>query len=687
MMVTVGRNQSCASGPLQAGGFTLAELQVVTLGMLLLVGLGGQPSCHAQGEGKEGTALRVSGTEPETTAVKATRSWLATNAIRLETVEAGHGFADLQPLKQIIGPARIVALGEATHGTREFFQLKHRMLEFLVTEMGFNIFAIEATMPESLDINNYVLTGQGDSEKALAGLYFWTWDTEEVRTMIEWMRSYNADPKHPRKVKFYGFDMQFPARAARRVQEYLQRVDPDHAKTAGPVLMRLSNPWDVNNLDAISERARRKTMASVAAILSALDQGEAKYVSLTSRQDWQMARQEARILSQNLEFRFLNPGARDRFMAENIRWILDFEGPEAKLVAWAHNAHVAANPADHNGSMGTWLRKMFGSGVVNFGFAFNQGGLQARDMARVGELRSFTIGPAPEGYFDAILAGAGLSIAVLDLRALPKTGAVAEFFGQPLQTRWAGAGFVQGGFTVSKRFPEVYDALLFIEKTSAARPLPEGLRSARPKPLTHPANLDFEESTAEGRPAYWSVPEGIASVEYQVEDAADRPHGGRRCAVIKRAPGRHYGEVFGELSQRINAAEFREQTVRLEAAVRVEGVSPGSQAYLWLRVESLLGQESHATAPISAPKWQMYELTAPISPTAQKISYGLAFVGEGRAAIDDLALTPTGAPAKLGPRLRNIALGTLGLGGVALALFRWRHRARDRQIRPLARTF
>ena len=141
------------------------------------------------------------------------------------------------------------------------------------------------------------------------------------------------------------------------------------------------------------------------------------------------------------------------------------------------------------------------------------------------------------------------------------------------------------------------------------------------KALTHPANLDFEESTAEGRPAYWSVPEGIASVEFQVEDAADRPHSGRRCGVIKRAPGRHYGEVFGELSQRINAAEFREQTVRLEAAVRVEGVSPGSQAYLWLRVESLLGQASYATAPISAPKWQMYELTAPISPTAQKISY------------------------------------------------------------------
>lgn len=68
----------------------------------------------------------------EKAAAEATRAWLAGNAIRLETVEAGHGFADLQPLKRVVGKARIVSLGEATPGTSEFFQFKHRMLEFLV---------------------------------------------------------------------------------------------------------------------------------------------------------------------------------------------------------------------------------------------------------------------------------------------------------------------------------------------------------------------------------------------------------------------------------------------------------------------------------------------------------------------------------------------------------------------------
>ena len=94
--------------------------------------------------------------------------WIRAHAIRLTTPEAGHGFADLQPLKPVIGNARIVSLGEATHGTREFFQLKHRMLEFLATEMGFTIFSIEANMPEAYRLNDYVLNGTGDPAAAPA---------------------------------------------------------------------------------------------------------------------------------------------------------------------------------------------------------------------------------------------------------------------------------------------------------------------------------------------------------------------------------------------------------------------------------------------------------------------------------------------------------------------------------------
>jgi erythromycin esterase-like protein len=156
-----------------------------------------------------------------------TTEWIRANAIRLSTSEAGRGLDDMQALKRLIGNARIVSLGEATHGTREFFQLKHRMLELLATEMGFTIFSIEANMPEAYRLNDYVLTGAGDPAELLHGMYFWTWDTEEVLEMIRWMRAFNASGRG--RVQFTGFDMQTHAVALDVVQQFARRFDPDYA--------------------------------------------------------------------------------------------------------------------------------------------------------------------------------------------------------------------------------------------------------------------------------------------------------------------------------------------------------------------------------------------------------------------------------------------------------------------------
>lgn len=82
-----------------------------------------------------------------------TAAWIQQEAIPLKTVLAGQGFDDMQPIKSLIGDARIVSLGESTHGSKEIFQMKHRMLEFLVKEMGFTIFSIEASMPEAFRLN------------------------------------------------------------------------------------------------------------------------------------------------------------------------------------------------------------------------------------------------------------------------------------------------------------------------------------------------------------------------------------------------------------------------------------------------------------------------------------------------------------------------------------------------------
>ncbi len=150
-------------------------------------------------------------------------AWLEENVIPIETCEAENGFEDLAPLAKLIGDARIVGLGESTHGTREHFQMKHRLVEYLVEELDFSWFAIEASTPEAHRLNDYVLGGDGDPVELIRGMYFWTWTTEEVLAMVEWMRAYNARSDH--KIHFTGFDMQTPDVALEKVIHFLRETE------------------------------------------------------------------------------------------------------------------------------------------------------------------------------------------------------------------------------------------------------------------------------------------------------------------------------------------------------------------------------------------------------------------------------------------------------------------------------
>lgn len=164
--------------------------------------------------------------------------WIRDHAIEVRTPAAGSGFDDLEPLRGVIGDARIVSLGEPTHGTREAFQLKHRLLEFLVEKMGFTIFSIEANMPESYALTAYIQGGAGDPRKLIDGMYFWTWNTEEVFRMVEWMRAYNAAHADRTPLQFTGFDMQTSTVAASLASEYLRKHAPDMAERASAAFER-----------------------------------------------------------------------------------------------------------------------------------------------------------------------------------------------------------------------------------------------------------------------------------------------------------------------------------------------------------------------------------------------------------------------------------------------------------------
>ncbi len=118
-------------------------------------------------------------------------AWAAARMSPLHGSEPGLPTDDLAALREVIGDARIVGLGEATHGTREHFRFKERIIRWLVEEEGFSVVAFEANMPEAERVNDFVRGGDGDVAALLGGMYFWTWNTEEVAELVTWMREYN----------------------------------------------------------------------------------------------------------------------------------------------------------------------------------------------------------------------------------------------------------------------------------------------------------------------------------------------------------------------------------------------------------------------------------------------------------------------------------------------------------------
>ena len=402
--------------------------------------------------------------------------WIRKQAVPLAAVTAESGFKDMQPLKEMIGDARIVALGEATHGTREFFQLKHRMLEFLVEEMGFTVFAIEANWPESLAINDYVLHGKGDAREALAGIYFWTWNTKEVLEMIEWMRRHNQNPDNEQKVKFFGYDMQYLGPALQRVKEYLVQVDEGVSAEVEAQFASLGNEPTVQQVMKLKEEEQKPLLAAARELPKRFERNRDVWTAATDEQQFILAHQHATIVRQAGELLATKGlgqfNSRDAAMAANLRWILDQEPPGTKVVSWAHNGHIS-EAADRMIPMGSHLHRMYGEDYVTFGFAFNRGGFQAQDRTGKGRgLNAFTVGPAPENNIGAAFARTGLSAFVLDLRELPEQGNGAGWMRTTRPMRQIGAVyFDEPSMSAPIVLPESFDAVIFVDETNRAVPV------------------------------------------------------------------------------------------------------------------------------------------------------------------------------------------------------------------------
>jgi erythromycin esterase len=416
---------------------------------------------------------------PDEAQRQAALAWMKQAALPLRTVEAGHGFEDLRPLAKVLQGVQVVALGEATHGTREFFQLKHRMLEFLATELGYTVFAIEADVADAHAVNDYVLTGKGDAARVLADLG--NWNTEEVLELLRWMRRYNEDPKHPRKLSFHGVDMQSTVVASRSVGDYLARVDEPFAKVVRERLAPLAVPkkW-FQNVRTMSTEDKQALAAFLQEVADRFDARKRLYVRASDARQWARMRRNVTVLSQFMERHLTgHRELRDRFMAENLLWALEHEGPGARAVFWAHNGHVAREYEGAEWPVGRHLAQALGPKLYIFGFAFHQGGFQAWNISRQPAegrrgMVDFSVPPAPEDTLEAGLASTGTPLLALDLRAVPRNSPIAEWWQHTHRTRLIGFVYSDEGYPLGTVRPvQSYDGLLFVERTTPARPNPK----------------------------------------------------------------------------------------------------------------------------------------------------------------------------------------------------------------------
>ncbi len=334
--------------------------------------------------------------------------WLKENVIPLESANPGSDFSDLEKLKPLLHNAEIIGLGEATHGTREFFQMKHRFVEWFAHRQDTVIFTIEANMPEARAINEYIHSGNGNPEELLAGLHYWTWNTDEVLQLIEWMRDYNQLGKG--KVEFWGFDMAFSDVAADSVYNFVQKADSNFLEELEE---SYDFPTDPNDLRQMDDNEIREALNRTQSVRQYLSNNRENYLKNFDRTTVDWAIQYAKIVEQAVSRFTPNGSSRDESMAENINWIYEQRTGNAPLLIWAHNDHIERSPV----RFGEILAEKYGNNYVNVGFSFGEGNYSAV----LGPGQPVSTYPAPEpkkGSLEYVFQSIGIPLFALDLKEL-----------------------------------------------------------------------------------------------------------------------------------------------------------------------------------------------------------------------------------------------------------------------------
>lgn len=279
--------------------------------------------------------------------------------------------SDLEYISNAINNAKVIGLGEATHGTREFAQIRHRLIKHLVINHGIRVFVIEDAFANTSLINQYI-TGQktGDTEVFIKN-WMRVWRIEEMKHLLDWFMAYNKDKPEKEKVQVYGCDMQNFIGTSISIKNELKQ------------LSRLSNSIE-EGLDLLIQHRHSHKLSKVQKKTIQEMMNELKMLDWTGIENDKQTLQltvKIRVLEQGIDLLYTNGFKRtlkrDRYMAENVQHIMGIE-KNKRMVIWAHNQHTANKACQSARTpMGKHLKEAIGDAYYALGTAFCYGSLYA----------------------------------------------------------------------------------------------------------------------------------------------------------------------------------------------------------------------------------------------------------------------------------------------------------------------
>lgn len=402
----------------------------------------------------------------------------------LETVDPTAPLDDLEPLRGTLADATVVGLGEASHGTREFFRFKHRLFRFLVEELDYRLFALEEDFTTARPLHEYVTEGRGDPRKALLDdPIVHPWKVESVLKLVEWIRSFNEGRDRDDQIRLHGFDMQAGHETKDALVSYFEQVDESVLSEIDDAASAIDDVSLYTEGDESDQQRYVEAHGEVASTLEErLTANQGAYVQASSERAFERALGQTEQLAQ--KYRSLvayHEGSadhgvvRDRAMAANIQWLLEYEN-EDKIAIWAHNSHVKrgtqpGGPAEGSPTMGAFLDQQSTIEYIPVGFSVASG--EFRIYSTVDEeCVPAPIASPPSDSLPAVLSNTDEELLAIDLQSLPTAGPVADWLESKPTRHCLFHVYEDDPMNYAKSNPRAdFDLLVFVHEGTTTRGL------------------------------------------------------------------------------------------------------------------------------------------------------------------------------------------------------------------------